>query len=361
MGAPEVLDPSSLSRGPDLEFGIRRGDRFEIRVSGSGWTYLGESAGQEGIAYEHRRFQDGDAIFALSAERAGDYLLDFRRLDPLLGVPESKAARIVVTDAAVPLGAPLSGLGTGIIGSVTGSRVSSPSPVAASASSVPPMASGAPAAGAGSVPPLPPSASSASSVPVAATPGSAPTAGVSSVPSAVVPPPALSPSSAAPAASGSVPPAASSVPIAVSPTVPVAPAASSVPIAVSPSTVTTGSFAATAPASPVAASVSATPAAISPASDSYADLLRFSRDEMAAGRFENARRNLERLVSLYPNSGDEPWYLLGRVYEEPGPLRDIRKAHAAYKRVRDEFPESAWWQDASDRVAAIERRYFDIR
>ena len=31
MGAPEVLDPSSLSRGPDLEFGIRRGDRFEIR------------------------------------------------------------------------------------------------------------------------------------------------------------------------------------------------------------------------------------------------------------------------------------------------------------------------------------------
>jgi len=125
--------------------------------------------------------------------------------------------------------------------------------------------------------------------------------------------------------------------------------------------VTTGSLAATAPASPVAASVSATPAAISPASDSYADLLRFSRDEMAAGRFENARRNLERLVSLYPNSGDEPWYLLGRVYEEPGPLRDIRKAHAAYKRVRDEFPESAWWQDASDRVAAIERRYFDIR
>jgi len=82
---------------------------------------------------------------------------------------------------------------------------------------------------------------------------------------------------------------------------------------------------------------------------------------MAAGRLENARRSLERLVSLYPNSGDEPWYLLGRVYEEPGPLRDIRKAHAAYKRVRDEFPESAWWQDAADRVAAIERRYFDIR
>jgi tetratricopeptide (TPR) repeat protein len=112
---------------------------------------------------------------------------------------------------------------------------------------------------------------------------------------------------------------------------------------------------------PTGASASLAPVATAPASDSHADLLRYARDELAAGRFENARRSLERLVSLYPNAGDESWYLLGRVYEEPGPLRDIRKAHAAYKRVRDEWPESAWWQDAADRLAAIERRYFDIR
>ncbi|HRY46097.1 MAG TPA: hypothetical protein P5164_19360, partial [Thermoanaerobaculia bacterium] len=142
MVAPELIDPAALLRGPDLEFGVRKGDRFEIRVSGSGWTYLGESTGQEGIAYEHRRFQDGDAVFALSADRAGDYLLDFRRLDPLLGVPESKVARIVVADAAVPIGAPSSGLGTGIMGSVTGSRIAAPSPVTPSAGSVPAAASG---------------------------------------------------------------------------------------------------------------------------------------------------------------------------------------------------------------------------
>lgn len=330
LGAPEVVDPPAFARVPDLEFGIRRGDRFELRVSGSGWTYLGEAAGQEGIAYEHRRFQDGDAIFALSADRVGDYLLDFRRLDPLLGVPESKTARIVVTDAASPLGAPLSGLGAGILGSVTGSRSTLPSPASPSGSSVPPATSAAGTGGASSVPSAtatPSPAGGASSVP-SPTPGSA----TSSVPSSSSASSVPSPSSAV-TSSG-----ASSVPGAVVP-----PATPGIP------------------AAPAAAGVASAPSAAVPASESYVDLLRFSRDEIAAGRFESARRALERLVSLYANSGDEPWYLLGRVYEEPGPLRDIRKAHAAYKRVRDEFPESAWWQDAADRVAAIERRYFDIR
>ncbi|MBN1243908.1 MAG: hypothetical protein JXA15_14495, partial [Spirochaetales bacterium] len=167
LGAPDILDPAELSRGPDLEFGVRKGDRFEIRVSGSGWTYLGEAAGQEGIGYEHRRFQEGDAIFSLTADRAGDYLLDFRRLDPLLGVPESKSARIVVADAATPVGAPLSGLGTGIMGSVTGSMVAtpSPSPAPVAAGSVPADAGAAPPASTpaatGSVPAAPPASTPA--------------------------------------------------------------------------------------------------------------------------------------------------------------------------------------------------------
>jgi len=342
LGAPEVLDPAALARGPDIEFGIRKGDRFEIRVSGSGWTYLGESAGQEGIGYELRRFQEGDAIFVLSAERAGDYRLDFRRLDPLLGVPESKTARIVVTDAAAPLGAPLSGLGVGIMGSVIGSRLPSPTPAATSAgsagsaSSVPPPASGSSATGASSVPVSPAAPQTASTPSTVSAPASA-----SSVPAPT------------PIPSGSVPGAAAAGSPSAAPvsSVPLASPASSVPSA-------SGAVSTPAPAAPP----SSVPAAVyAPASDSHADLLRFARDELAAGRLENARRSLERLVTLYPNSGDESWYLLGRVYEEPGPLRDIRKAHAAYKRVRDEYPESAWWQDAADRVAAIERRYFDIR
>ena len=53
--------------------------------------------------------------------------------------------------------------------------------------------------------------------------------------------------------------------------------------------------------------------------------------------------------------------LYAKALELTGPQKDIKRAYAYYKKVRDEFPESAFWDEAAARAFYIERHYFDIR
>jgi hypothetical protein len=106
------------------------------------------------------------------------------------------------------------------------------------------------------------------------------------------------------------------------------------------------------------------PAAAPPASPEAALVL--ARAELAAGRAQGALNALDRLFALAPAGGpvpgaDEAFFLYARALESNGPQKDIKRAYAYYKKVCDEYPESAFWDEAADHASYIDRHYFDIR
>jgi hypothetical protein len=150
--------------------------------------------------------------------------------------------------------------------------------------------------------------------------------------------------------------------VAVAPSAPVTengPAAS--PASAKPVAPTAPNVAAAAPPAPPAV----LPAAPAPATPE-AELI-LARAELAAGHVQGALDALDRLVALAPGGGpvpgatDEAFMLYARALELNGAQKDIKRAYAYYKKVRDEYPESAFWDEAAARASYIERHYFDIR
>lgn len=188
---------------------------------------------------------------------------------------------------------------------------------------------------------------------------------------AVAPKPAeISPSPATPVAASSSAPAPN---VALPP---VAAATGTGPSAAAPGGVASAGAAATAalptsasPATPTASGPAATQAG---ATTSYAAVpvsslttpeaaLAQARSAVAAGQAQGALDALDRLIALAPAGTDEACLLYGQALELNGPTKDIKRAYTYYKRLRDDYPESAFWDAADERVSYIERHYFDIR
>jgi len=229
-----------------------RGEKFELRFPGTGWIYLGDEDGKEGLRYETRRFEDTQAVFALDPESPGEYLLRFQRQNPVDRATETSLVRVVVTEkpaaSATPATAPPAAAASG----------TAPSPVTA---------------------------------PVAASP-------------ATVPAPAVAP----------------------------------------------------APETPGQATISAAAGVSDPAA-----LIRLAKTELEAKRVQSAIEALDRYLSLYPYGNDEVFYLYGLACEQDTPFRNVKKAYEYYKRVKDEYPRSPRWREASDKVAYLERHFFGLR
>jgi len=234
-----------------------RGSPLELPFRGSGWVYLGETGGRDGLRYDSRRYDGSSAVFVFTAERSGEYQLKFQRQDPFSGEPENLLVKVVVREPepAVP----------------AGSTARAPAAPAASAPTASP----------------------------AGTSGTIPASGAAT-------------SSAAEAAPASAVPA-------LPPTVP--------------------------------RELPSTPEA----------LLRLAREDLAAARIAGVLEALDRYLALFPFGSDEAHYLYGKAYEQNTPYRDIKKAYANYRKVRDEWPRSPFWKESSERVMYIERHYFDIR
>ncbi|MBU0927541.1 MAG: hypothetical protein KKA67_07305 [Spirochaetes bacterium] len=142
-----------------------RGERFELRFPGSGWIYLGDEEGKEGLRYETRRFEGSQAVFALDPESVGEYVLRFQRQNPVDRSTELSLVRVVVSEkpgsqvAAAPIAPPAATAPTAA------------SPVAtAPVKATDPAASAAPAAPSGAAAPV--GAAIPASEPAAADPAS---------------------------------------------------------------------------------------------------------------------------------------------------------------------------------------------
>lgn len=98
--ASTVIAPVSEDAVPERTMESPKGSPLELAFPGSGWVYLGETSGREGIRYDSRRFDGASAVFLFAADREGEYVLRFQRQDPVTGEPESRLVGVKITESA---------------------------------------------------------------------------------------------------------------------------------------------------------------------------------------------------------------------------------------------------------------------
>jgi hypothetical protein len=91
------------------------------------------------------------------------------------------------------------------------------------------------------------------------------------------------------------------------------------------------------------------------------DLLRRAREAVSAEKYGEAIALLDRLRDIQPAMNDEAWWLYGQAFEAASPDRDIRSALDAYYSLIRDYPQSRYYQDARNRIALLNRFYFNIR
>ena len=331
-----ISDPKA-ERQPDIarSIAVELGSRVEIPFDGTGWTYLGDRDGKEGILYESRRYQDSGLVFVLNTARQGDFILRFQRQDLLRGTTNEElvAVKVGPKAAVLPSGtasAPASG------GTATAGGTSTPTGAAAT------VATGGASSGGGQTPGSP----SASTQPAT----SASAGGRAPVGSATAVSPSMgtgTPSAGTTAGTGQ------------------SATASSAPV--TPTTTASGTASGTVPAGAASPASSSAIQGLSPASflaslpDSPEGIVRAARAELSSGRVANCLAALDRFMELHPEGMDEVYYLYGVALEQNGASKDIKRAYSFYKKLHDDFPQSQLWDMAADRMSYIERHYFSVR
>jgi hypothetical protein len=313
-------------RQPDIarSIAVELGSRIEIPFDGTGWTYLGERDGMDGILYESRRYQDSGLVFVLNTLRQGDFVLRFQRQDLLRGTTNEElvAVKVGPKAAILPSGTSSAPAGGGIVaaGGTSAASGTSSAALPGGTSSRGGQSSSSPGAS------VQPSASSSAGGSVTATsPTTGPGTASAATTAAASPSGMVSPMPSTGTASGTVP------------AIPASPAPASASQGLSPA-----SFVASLPLTPEG-------------------IVRAARAELSAGRVANCLAALDRFLELHPEGMDEVYYLYGVALEQNGATKDIKRAYSCYKKLHDDFPQSQLWDMAVDRMSYIERHYFSVR
>ncbi|MBU0934411.1 MAG: hypothetical protein KKC64_02230, partial [Spirochaetes bacterium] len=97
---PLVVPPVVEAEPSLLNVSAYSNQAFILRFSGAGWTFVGDQDGQSGIQFRTRQFENNEVIFSLAPLQAGEYLLLFRRQNPLNQQMESSLVAVTVSDQA---------------------------------------------------------------------------------------------------------------------------------------------------------------------------------------------------------------------------------------------------------------------
>ncbi|GHU08892.1 hypothetical protein FACS1894151_05620 [Spirochaetia bacterium] len=309
---PEIAAPINAEEnaGYSRTADAAAGQTVEIPFQGSGWVYLGEKQSRRGMSYLSRRQDTEGQSFIFRADEPGTYELKFYKQDFIRDYILNDVVQINVTPSpeVARFSAP-----------VTQSRVIAeprwPSTNASSDTAVP--------SGVQAAPQTP-----------AQTENQTPAQAVSAAPQPVQTAPAARPA-----------------------------AAQTAPQNVSPPAGTTGYVpeatpAATAPV-PAAAQSSANP--VVPSNLSASDFMARALAAYNEKRYTDSLAILDQFRREYPSGSDEAFWLYGQNLEADSPSRDVRDALSYYRKLVDEYPLSARYNDARRRVTYLERFYFDIR
>ena len=282
---------------------VEEKQRLELTYPGHGWVYIGEQTSQPGLKYEQRKLQDNTSIFMFTAEKKGDYILQFSYFDVFTNE--------FITDAvAVSVSAARS---TAAKSMVKAPEYQNEADSTATASSVEKNTKKATA--------------QSSSGSTAGSSSSTTTGTTKTTPE--VPQAALS--TAQSARSEEAPAAATTE------------AASSV---IESASASTGQ---------------ASAAASAEAPLSADQLLEKARVAIAAADASAALTYLDTFFAITEEKLDEGLFLKGRAYELNGSVRNIRLALDAYKTLTNGFPQSKYWAEADARIRYITNFYINIQ
>uniref|UniRef100_A0A7C3IKT6 Outer membrane lipoprotein BamD-like domain-containing protein n=1 Tax=Gracilinema caldarium TaxID=215591 RepID=A0A7C3IKT6_9SPIR len=298
------------------------GQLVEIPYQGAGWVYLGEVAGKKGLAYDSRRLDPDGQTFIFRCESAGTYTVKFFKQDFIKDYIINDYVEVVVGESPMPSSSVTGAFSLPVDRGRVVANPRWPTPVSiAAASPAAPVTAAAP----GQASTTASASTTAPANPSAASTGTAsPTASAGTVTSAAAPV-AAAPASAAPASSAS-----------------------------GVSNTQTSPF--------PAAAVQSSPA--TPPLESLTqpeEFINQAKKEVAAGQYASALSTLQAFTAKYPAGSDEVWWLYGQILEAKGPQRDIKGALTYYKRLTSEYPQSQRYDEAQQRIAYLERFYFDIR
>jgi hypothetical protein len=92
------------------------------------------------------------------------------------------------------------------------------------------------------------------------------------------------------------------------------------------------------------------------------NFLQQAREAFAAKSYAGAISLLDNFQRQYPEMNDEAWWLYGQALENaPQPDRDVRGALEAYSYLTREYPGSKFYKNAQNRIAFLNKFYFNIR
>jgi hypothetical protein len=91
------------------------------------------------------------------------------------------------------------------------------------------------------------------------------------------------------------------------------------------------------------------------------DYLTKAQREFDSGKVPEALAALSDYVRAFPEGSGDAWWLYGQCLEASSPGRNIRLALDYYRRLVNEFPLSPRVETAKQRIAYLERYYFNLR
>lgn len=343
---PSKTNPALAEERVVLSRSVRAtlGQLVEIPYQGAGWVYLGEVGGRKGLAYDSRRLDPDGQTFVFRCEAPGTYTVKFFKQDFIKDYIINDYVEVVVGESPVPA---TSGAGVFSLPVDRGRVVANPRWPIASAAATTATTNGTTNAATAN------GATMAAATPAVTTTTTAPTGTAAQTSAAATTTPATGANNAASPATATTAPAAST-------------AAATTATAASPTTANTATS--TTPATSAAAT--AAPAgttqttAANPSLDNLTqpeEFINLAKTQMDAGQYASTLATLQAFSARYPAGSDEAWWLMGQVLEAKGPQRDIKGALSYYKRLLSEYPQSRHYDEAQQRIAYLERFYFDIR
>jgi len=379
---PSKTNPALAEERVVLSRSVRAtlGQLVEIPYQGAGWVYLGEVGGRKGLAYDSRRLDPDGQTFVFRCEAPGTYTVKFFKQDFIKDYIINDYVEVVVGESPVPA---TSGAGVFSLPVDRGRVVANPRWPIASAAATTATTNGTTNAATAN------GATMAAATPAVTTTTTAPTGTAAQTSAAATTTPATGANNAASPATATTAPAASTAPATTATTAPANAAATMAAAATTgtaqpvtaPTATTNGATTATA-ASPTTANTatSTTPATSSAATAAPAgttqttaanpsldnltqpeEFINLAKTQMNAGQYASTLATLQAFSARYPAGSDEAWWLMGQVLEAKGPQRDIKGALSYYKRLLSEYPQSRHYDEAQQRIAYLERFYFDIR
>ena len=103
------------------------------------------------------------------------------------------------------------------------------------------------------------------------------------------------------------------------------------------------------------------PTAQQNADEGNLDLLEQAKRSYAAQKYEDALHQVQQFLQDATNRIDEALYLQGQVLEAESSVKSVRSAIDSYETLTKNYPMSALWGKANNRIIYLKRFYIEIR